>query len=60
MSAEIIRNNWETIKKDPYNNRPDIEDVEEYIAEARKGNVTAGGVLVVITSKIASSVQDNL
>jgi len=44
--------NWESIKADPYNNRPDIETPEEYIKEAKANRVTAGGYRVIITEPI--------
>ena len=58
LSPEMIRNNWEAIKKDPYNNRPDIKDAEEYIVEASNGRVTAGGVPIIIVNKLPSSFSE--
>lgn len=49
ISESMVYKNWEAIKSDPYNNRPDIETPDDYISECKKGNVTAGGVKVVIT-----------
>jgi len=52
LSEKQIVSNWESIKADPHNNRPDIRTPERYIIEARAGKVKAGGALVVV--------QDNL
>ena len=54
LSEQQIKNNWDNISTDTYNNRPDIKSPEKYISEAKKGNVTAGGATVVIQSKLTT------
>lgn len=47
-----IKRYWKILKADPYNNRPDIETVNEYINEVKAGRVTAGGVKIILNEKL--------
>lgn len=51
MSSRGIRANWDWIKKDPDNPRPEL-DCEEWIEEARSGKLLILGGRVVIQDKI--------
>ena len=49
MNPESIRLNWDQIKNDPYNNRPDIKTPDEYIEQIKLGLVHSGGVKVILS-----------
>ncbi len=48
MSENQIRDNWETLRQDPDNPRPDIHDPEEWIARAKAGELVVLGARVAI------------
>lgn len=52
MSEALIRNNWQDISCDRNNSRPDIKDVEEWIALAKGGGMKALGATIVIQNTI--------
>ena len=52
LSPKFISNNWDSIKNDEYNNRPDIKSPEEFIAECKRSKVTVGGVQIIIQEEL--------
>jgi len=52
FSSRFVINNWNLILTDPFNNRPDIKSPEEYITEAKAGNVTIGGLKVIVQDEL--------
>jgi len=52
FSEHGVHANWEHVKSDCFNNRPDIDTPEEYVAEARAGLVTYGGAKVIISETL--------
>ncbi|WP_295442018.1 hypothetical protein [uncultured Thiodictyon sp.] len=53
FSSSQIRYAWaDGLPDDPLNNRPDITTPDEYIAEARAGRVTFGGIPVAIVDRL--------
>lgn len=51
MSSKQIRANWDRIKADPDNPRPDL-DCEEWIAEAKTEKMVALGAKVIVQDSL--------
>lgn len=48
LKEESVRNLWFLIRLDALNPRPDIKDVDEWLALARNGELQINGMQIVI------------